>query len=225
MTFSIIGRCQHSGMFGVAITTSSICVGARCPHAQSGVGAVATQNVTDPALGPALLAELARGHHAEQALTNVLDNRPFVDYRQLIVIDNQGQTAWHTGANILGIHTLSEGTDCVAAGNLLSSLRIPRAMTDAFEQESEQHLAERLLRALEAGHNAGGEMGEVHSAALYVVDKTPFPLVDLRVDWQETDTVNTLRRLWHHYKPQMQDYLVRALDPPSAPSYGVPGDE
>ena len=55
MTFSIVGRCVNTGMFGVAITTSSICVGARCPHARAGVGAVATQNITDPSLGPRLL--------------------------------------------------------------------------------------------------------------------------------------------------------------------------
>ena len=76
----------------------------------------------------------------------------------------------------------------------------------------------------EAGLAAGGEEGPVHSAALLVADEQPWPLVDLRVDWDERDPVAVLRDLWTAYQPQMQDYVTRALDPASAPAYGVPGD-
>ena len=72
MTFSVVGRCQSTGMFGVAIATSSICVGARCPHVRAGVGAVATQNVTDPTYGPRVLDLLARGHDADDALARAI---------------------------------------------------------------------------------------------------------------------------------------------------------
>ncbi|NKB77761.1 MAG: DUF1028 domain-containing protein [Gammaproteobacteria bacterium] len=225
MTFSVIGRCERTGMFGVAITTSSICVAARCPHARAGVGAVATQNVTDPSLGPALLEQLEDGKSATEALQSVTADLPFLSYRQLTVIDAQGNTACHTGENILGNHSESAGKNCFAAGNLLSSTAVPKAITDTFESNADQHLAERLLLSLEAGLAAGGEEGEVHSAGLLVVDAQSFPLVDLRVDWEENDPIGRLRTIWQAYEPQMLDYLVRAIDPPSAPSYGVPGDE
>ena len=224
MTFSIVGRCEITGMFGVAITTSSICVGSRCPHARAGVGAVATQNITDPALGPGLLDQLAAGQSATQALAHVLDGLENSDYRQLTVVDNKGNTACHTGGNILGIHSDSAGNNCFAAGNLLANQGIPDAMTTAFQSFTNFHLAERLLNSLQAGLDAGGEQGEVHSAALLVVDKLPFPLVDLRVDWDDDGPVQKLRSIWESYQPQMLDYLNRAIDPAKAPSYGVPGD-
>ncbi len=225
MTFSIVGHCQRTGMFGVAITTSSICVGARCPHVRAGVGAVATQNITDPSLGPALLDAMESGLDAASALKTVTDSRSFLDYRQLTLVDNKGSTASFTGGNILGTNAVSEGIGCFAAGNLLSTTQVPVAMTASFDQNQDQHIAERLLRALEAGIKAGGEEGDVHSAALLVADTQPFPLVDLRVDWAETDTERRLRELWQDYEPQMLDYLTRAIDPAAAPSYGVPGDE
>ncbi len=225
MTFSVIGRCERTGMFGVAITTSSICVAARCPHARAGTGAVATQNVTDPSLGPALLDQLEAGKTASEALQIVTTDLPFLSYRQLTVIDSAGNTACHTGDNILGNHAESSGTNCFAAGNLLSTTEVPGSITDAFEANGDQHLAERLLIALEAGLDAGGEEGDVHSAGLLVVDTQSFPLVDLRVDWDDEDPIGKLRTIWQAYEPQMQDYLIRAIDPSSAPSYGVPGDE
>ena len=224
MTFSIVGRCAKSGAFGVAITTSSIAVGARCPHARAGVGAVATQNVTDPALGPLLLDALERGLSAKAAISAVLQDRPHTDYRQLTAVDRHGNAASWSGTHILGIHGVSEARDCVAAGNLLKSAALPTAMTECFNANADRHLAERLLRALEAGLASGGEEGPVHSAALIVHHQQAFPLVSLRVDWDDCDPIQNLRRLWTDYKPQMAAYLQRAIDPTQAPSYGVPGD-
>lgn len=224
MTFSIVGRCQATGMFGVAITTSSICVGARCPHVRAGVGAVATQNVTDPTYGPRVLDLLAKGHDADDALARAIAGRPHLDYRQIIVVDKRGVTASYTGNRILGVHAVATGEDCVAAGNLLSSVEVPAAMADAFTSNAGRHVAERLLRALEAGLGAGGEQGPVHSSALLVAHRQPFALVDLRCDWDDDDPVSALRGLWTDYEPQMEAYVTRALDPPSAPTYGVAGD-
>jgi uncharacterized Ntn-hydrolase superfamily protein len=225
MTFSIVGRCRRSGLLGVGITTSSICVGARCPHARAGVGAVATQNITDPALGPAVLDQIEHGHDAQSALREVMRDRPHLDYRQVTVIDHHGNTACHSGSQILGIHAESAANDCFSAGNLLASDSVITRIVRSFEQNHEDHLAERLLKAIETGLEAGGEQGDVHSAALLVVDRQSFPLVDLRVDWDDNDPVKALRNLWRDYQPQMDDYLTRALDPTNAPSYGVPGDE
>ncbi len=224
MTFSIVGRCVNTGMFGVAITTSSICVGARCPHARAGVGAVATQNITDPSLGPRLLDKMESGLSAGDALSEILCNLENAEYRQLTLVDKHGGTAIHTGSNILGINAESEGINCFAAGNLLQNASIPAAMTRSFKELKDQHLAPRLLNSLQAGLNAGGEQGDVHSAALLVVDTQSYPLVDLRVDWEESDTLGKLREIWIDYEPQMHDYLTRALRPEDAPSYGVPGD-
>ena len=115
------------------------------------------------------------------------------------------------------------GDGCVAAGNLLKSTTVPEAMVAGFLREPEEHLAERLLQGLEAGLNAGGEVRQVRSAGLYVVDRHPWPICDLRVDWHDAP-VAELRRIWGMYQPQMPEYLTRALDPAAAPSYGVPGE-
>ena len=223
MTFSIVGHCKRTSMQGVAITTSSICVGSRCPWARSGVGAVTSQNVTDPTIGNEVLELLADGISVADAVKNVMDERPHAAYRQVAVVDRGGVTAHFTGSKILGVNTVAEGSRCVAAGNLLSVPNVPTAMVKQFEIGEEHHLAERLLLALETGIDAGGEVGPTHSAALLVAYENVWPLVDLRVDWSEQPVID-LRVCWEEYKPQMMDYLARALDPESAPAYGVPGD-
>jgi uncharacterized Ntn-hydrolase superfamily protein len=97
-------------------------------------------------------------------------------------------------------------------------------MVDSFSNNVNLHLAERLLVALQAGLDAGGEEGPVHSAGLKVSHQHSWPLVDLRVDWADDDPVSELVKLWRAYEPQMKDYNSRAIDPSQAPSYGVPGD-
>ena len=164
------------------------------------------------------------GLSAGDALSEILRNLENAEYRQLTLVDKHGGTAIHTGSNILGINAESEGINCFAAGNLLQNASIPAAMTRSFKELKDQHLAPRLLNSLQAGLNAGGEQGDVHSAALLVVDTQSYPLVDLRVDWEESDTLGKLREIWIDYEPQMHDYLTRALHPEDAPSYGVPGD-
>lgn len=224
MTFSLVARCARTGMFGVAITTSSISVGSRCPHVRAGVGAVSTQNITDPHLATLVLDLMQEEKTAREAIAEVVDGRENIAYRQLSAVDNRGDTAHFTGENILGTHAVNEGSQCVAAGNLLSSTAVVQGIVEGFEAREDAHLAERLLQGLEGGLRAGGEVGPVHSAALLVADKMPFPLVDLRIDWDEENPVSRLRDLWQAYEPQMQDYLHRAINPQVAPSYGVAGD-
>ncbi|MFB4391885.1 MULTISPECIES: DUF1028 domain-containing protein [unclassified Pseudomonas] len=225
MTFSIIGRCQETGQLGIAISSSSIAVGARCPWVRAGVGAVASQNITLPALGPQLLDALEQGQlPPTAALDRVLSANGWSEYRQVTVIDSHGNVALFTGSQALGVHHALAGEQCAAAGNLLASRAVIEAMVKAFEQAG-GHLAERLLAAMHAAMAAGGEAGPVHSAALKVVGELTWPLVDLRVDWAEQDPIGELDRLWQAYRPQMQDYVTRALNPTAAPSYGVPGDE
>lgn len=224
MTFSIVGRCARTGQLGVAISSSSIAVGARCPWLQAGVGAVSTQNITLPALGPQVLGRLAEQTPAEAALAQVMAAEPWREHRQVTVVDAQGRTAHFSGREALGVHHAVAGAQCVAAGNLLASPAVIEAMVPAFEANPGP-LADRLLAAMQAALAAGGEAGPVHSAALKVVGEVPWPIIDLRVDWAEADPIGQLAGLWQAYRPQMQDYLTRALDPTAAPSYGVPGDE
>lgn len=223
MTFSIVARCEKTGQFGMAISSSSPAVAARCAHVRAGVGAVASQNITDPALGPQVLDQLAAGLPAAKALRAVTEGRPFIDYRQLLIVDRTGQTAIHSGRQVLGLWGEARATDCVAGGNLLAGELVPLAMVEAFTG-AKGHLGERLLLALEAGLRAGGEAGPVRSAGVKVADRLSWPLVDLRIDWAD-DPVGMLRAAWDVYAPQMAAYVQRAEDPTQAPSYGVPGDE
>ena len=224
MTFSVVGFCERTGMVGVAISSSSICVASRCPWVRAGVGAASTQNITDPSLGTAMLDIIAKGSSPEQAVQMVTKGRKFINYRQLTVIDIKGRSASFTGSKTLGTHAVVMGDGCIAAGNLLVSTEVPQAMTDSFSKNSNLHLAERLLLALKAGLDAGGEEGPVHSAGIKVAHEHPWPLVDLRVDWADEDPINQLIDLWRDYEGQMMDYNTRAIDPRSAPSYGVAGD-
>ncbi|KTC24904.1 fimbrial assembly protein FimA [Pseudomonas putida] len=224
MTFSIVGRCAETGQLGIAISSSSIAVGARCPWLRAGVGAVSSQNITLPALGPQILDGLADGLAPATALDQALSSNGYGQYRQVAVVDAQGRTALFSGSHALGTHNAVAGDQCVAAGNLLASSAVIDRMVEAFER-SEGCLAARLLTALQAGQAAGGEAGAVHSAALSVVGDLTWPIVDLRVDWADENPIGELHKLWTAYEPQLQDYLTRALDPTQAPSYGVPGDE
>jgi uncharacterized Ntn-hydrolase superfamily protein len=224
MTFSLVGRCARTGMLGVAVTSSSPAVAARCAWARARVGAASTQNVTDPALGPQVLDLIESGYSAAGALDEVMARAPHAAYRQLAVIDAQGHTASFSGARTLGRHGSSSAVDGLAAGNLLADKRVTVAMVQAFEQRPHDHLADRLLDALRAGLRAGGEEGPVRSCGLLVVDKVSWPVTDLRVDWHD-DPITELARLWTMWRPQEADYIQRALDPASAPRYGVPGDE
>lgn len=224
MTFSIVGRCAKTGQLGIAISSSSIAVGARCPWLRPGVGAVSTQNITLPALGAHGLDQLQAGQLPEQALALVLASDNYSQYRQMTAIDHLGNTAHFSGSETLGIHNAVSGEQCVGAGNMLADKAVIETLVHAFETCTGQ-LADRLIAAMQAAVAAGGEAGPVHSAAMVVVGDVVWPIVDLRVDWADEDPIGKLAQLWSDYSPQMQDYLTRALDPTRAPSYGVPGDE
>jgi len=225
MTFSLVARCARTGMFGVAISSSSPAVAARCSHARAGVGAVASQNVTDPSLGPKTLDAMAAGLPARAALDAVIGAAEFAEYRQVLAIDAGGGTAIHSGPRSLGIWTQASGRDVASGGNLLAHDGVPGAMVAAFEASEGAALGDRLIDALRAGLAAGGEAGPVHSAGMTMVDRLGWPIADLRCDWTEDCPVEAVAAAWAVYAPQMEAYVQRALDPRAAPSYGVPGDQ
>ena len=223
MTFSIIARCHKTGQFGGAVCSSSPAVAARCIQAKAGVGVATSQNITDPYLANILLDMTKYDLAPEDSIAELVKNTDFIEYRQLSVINSDEQPAAFSGKYTLGVHSQCIGEHAVGAGNLLENEDVPKAMVDAFHQ-SAGSLAERLMVALKAGLAVGGEAGPVHSAGLLVVDKLEWPVINLRVDWSDTP-IEDLYQLWKVYEPQVEDYIVRALNPTDSPSYGVPGNE
>jgi len=223
MTFSIAARCARTGQFGAAVASSSPAVAARCGYARAGVGAVTTQNITDPRLGPKGLDFLAGGLGAAEALEKLKAGATHLQYRQLTMVDANGATAVFSGAHTLGIHAEARSSNAVSAGNLLANTGVPAAVVAAFEA-SEGELGARIIAAMQAGLAAGGEAGPIKSAGLVLVGTQAWPLADLRVDWHDAP-IDELAALWVVWRPQMHDYVTRALDPSAAPSYGVPGDQ
>ena len=224
MTFSLVARCLETSMFGVAIASSSPAVAARCSYTRAGVGAVASQNITDPSLGTLALDLMQSGKSAEETIFEIKTKGTYLEYRQVLAIDAKGNTAIHSGTNSLGIWTEASGENVISAGNLLANENIPQAIVDRF-QSSTGHLGDRLITAMQAGLTAGGEAGQIHSAGLQICDKVSWPVADLRCDWTEECPIEAIAAAWEVYKPQLYAYVQRAIDPRKAPSYGVPGDE
>ncbi|WP_158801862.1 MULTISPECIES: DUF1028 domain-containing protein [unclassified Acidisoma] len=223
MTFSIAARCAATGRFAVAVASSSPAVAARCAHLRADVGAVTTQNITDPRLGPRGLDLLALGVAAGPACEALRRGAPHPEYRQLTLIDRNGETAVFSGEHVLGVHAEARGQDVVSAGNLLADPGVPQGIVAAFET-TPGDLGDRVIAAMRAGLAAGGEAGPIRSAGLLIAGEVAWPIADLRVDWHEAP-ITELASLWDVWKPQMEAYVTRALDPSAAPSYGVPGDE
>lgn len=224
MTFSIAARCPRTGAFGVAISSSSPAVASRCAYVSSSVGAVCSQNVTDPRLGPRLLELLRLGNTAQQAIDEVVGATGDIGYRQLTAVGTVAAPAAYSGEQALGTFGAVTGDHSVAAGNMLASTKVLDAMVEAFEADDSPTMGRRLLNALRAAANYGGEEGPVHSAGLLVAHDVPWPVADLRVDWTEDDPIAELGALLDVWEPQQDDYVQRGLYPAGSPSYGVPGD-
>ncbi|TGD86061.1 DUF1028 domain-containing protein [Mycolicibacterium sp. CH28] len=221
MTFSLVVR--DGAAFGMVVCSSSPAVASRCVHLRAGVGAVASQNVTNPHLGALALDALAGGADASSALAKTVAGEPHADYRQLIVVDSSGRTAIHTGTKALGIRHEKQAENAAAAGNMLADRAVVDALLDGYLASDASSTEQRLLDGLRAALAAGGEAGPVHSAGLQVVEDVPWPVTDLRVDWHD-DPIGELHRLWSVWEAQKVDYRTRGIDPTAAPSYGVPGD-
>jgi len=222
MTLSIAAWDESSGQLGGAIASSSISVSSRCLRWQPGVGIALSQNITDPRLGPRMLALLADGVGVNDAINAVARSTPYIEYRQLGLVAADGQTALFTGDAVLGCFASAQGRHCIATGNLLANESVPVAMVKAFESGA-GNFGSRVLQALIAGVDAGGEAGDLHSAGMLIGGKVSWPLAELRIDW-DNDPIGKMVEGWKVYQPQIDDYVTRALNPEDAPSYGVPGD-
>ena len=198
---------------------------ARCARVRAGAGAVSSQNVTDPRLGPAVLDELAAGRPAGQAVAAVVERAgALAAFRQLLAVDRNGTTAIHSGERALGLVATRQGDGCAAAGNLLADAGVADALVEAFAADPSLPAGRAAACARwRRGLAAGGRGGAGHSAGLLVAAEVEWPVVDLRSDWSESPIAD-VRAAWEVYAPQVDDYVRRALDPGAAPAFGVPGD-
>ena len=214
MTFSIIARCNRTGMFGIAIATRPMAIGAKCPHLKAGIGGLVVQANGDPRLGPFGLRLLETGYSAEKTLREIADSdgADNMRWRQIAVVDKDGRTAAHTGADNEDWKGHVVGPGFVALGNRLTSERTASDMAKAYAASDGEELAERLVRALEAGRDAGGQVAGQHSSALLVVNKKSYAWVDLRAD-EHDEPVGELRRLYGLYIPLIPYYVTRPTNP------------
>jgi uncharacterized Ntn-hydrolase superfamily protein len=212
MTFSLVGRCDRTGAVGAVIASASMAVAARCAAARAGTGAVCSQSTTDPRLREALLEAMAGGAAAGNALTALAGGTEDIAYRQLAVVDAAGGSACYSGELALGEAADASGPGAAAAGNLLADPGVPAAMLAKYAERAGESLGDRLIAALRAGLDAGGEVSPVRSAGMVIAESVPWPVTDLRVDWHD-DPVGQLAGLWRIWQPQAASYVQRALRP------------
>ena len=175
MTYTILGSDPRSGSVGAAIATYSLAVGGYCLGVRADVGAVSSQASVNPALPHLAMSSLESGRVASQVLEEIAEADPFLDYRQVGIVDRQGMVAGHTGAKTRSWSDHISGEGFCAFGNALAGAHVLEAMADTFRTLPTEDLAERLLRSLEAGCNAGGQTGDLaeRSAALVVHGTEP----------------------------------------------------
>ncbi len=204
MTWSILARDAATGAFGVAVTTKFFAVGAGCPHAMSNAGALATQALINPTLGPRGLRLLAEGVRAAAVIETLLASDQGRETRQLHVLDATGRAAALTGRDCVGWcgHLIRTGFS--VAGNMLAGPRVIEDTAAAYEAGAHLPFAERLIGALDAGQAAGGDKRGKQSAALKIYAGEEYPWLDIRVD-DHPEPLGELRRLYEEARGR---YLV-----------------
>jgi uncharacterized Ntn-hydrolase superfamily protein len=197
MTWSIVAIDPSTRAFGVAVATRAFAVGALCPFAMSGVGALATQALVNQTFGPRGLRLLAEGVRAQDALAILLQPDAGREHRQLHIVDAAGGVAQHTGADCVDWcgHVAPPQGGVSVAGNMLAGPRVVEDTLACFMDRIDLPFAERLVAAMEAGEAAGGDKRGRQSAALRVHTTEEFPAIDLRVD-DHPEPLVELRRLY-----------------------------
>ena len=207
MTWSIVARDPASGAFGVAVTTRFFAVGALCPHARSGVGALATQALVNPHFGPRGLDLLEAGEAPAEIVQQLLAEDEGREHRQLHLVDRDGRIAAHTGARCIDWCGSLAGAGYSVAGNMLSGAAVIEETARVYEAERALPFAERLMAALDAGQAAGGDKRGKQSAALRIYTTELYPSLDLRVD-DHAEPLAELRRLYEVSKQIFQPFMA-----------------
>ncbi len=222
MTYTLIGRCGRTGALGVGVATYSLAVGGLCPAVISGVGAIASQAFVNPMLKTLGASLLRAGHPAVQVLGMLRDADPNFEFRQVAVLDRRGDVACQTGKRCRDWAGHVTGPGFVACGNVLKDQGVAQAMANAFAAAPEAELGERLLLALEAGRDAGGQVGgaghlpERSASILVHAAAEEHALLDLRID-RHTDAVTELRSLYAEFRPYVAFHALRWRNPGEAP--------
>jgi uncharacterized Ntn-hydrolase superfamily protein len=223
MTFTVMARCPDSGKLGIATATRSLAVGARVPHAAANSGVVAIMAIADPRLGDTALRLLDLGYKAPGVIDALVASDPRYEYRQLGVIDADGYAAARTGANNRDWAGHHIRDNLIALGNVLVGEHVLDAIEDGYLSSAGESFEERLMRALEAGRDAGGQHGGQNSAAILVYADRRYPRLDLRVDVHD-EPVGELRRVWDAYATAIDYYWQRQIDPTVQPLHEVVAD-
>jgi len=194
MTWSLVARDPATGAFGVAVATRFFAVGALCPHADGGVGALASQALINPTFGPRGLRLLREGLPAQTVAQALLESDPGRESRQLHLQDAQGRIAVHTGSACIDWcgHAVHAGFS--VAGNMLAGPEVIARTAEAYQDHAALPFPRRLILALQAGEAAGGDKRGKQSAALRIHSTQEYPLLDLRVD-DHVDPLAELDRL------------------------------
>jgi uncharacterized Ntn-hydrolase superfamily protein len=220
VTYTVMARCPRTGHLGLGIATYSIAVGLYCNGIRANVGATMSQAFVNQGNNGLALRLLEQGFSPQRVLAELAGNDPDHDYRQIAIIDREGNAVAHTGPKTRGWSGHKLGPGLVAFGNVLAGPEVVDAITDGFLAEPEAALERRLLRALEAGRDAGGQVGgsghlTERSAALIVYSDFDYADLDLRVDLHDK-AIDELRRIFEEYDPYRAYYRDRGKHPRTA---------
>ena len=206
MTWSIVAR-DANGHFGVAVASKFFAVGALCPHAQSGVGALATQALVNPLLAAPALAGMAQQREPAELLAELLAADSGSAHRQFHMVDALGRAAAHTGGECIDWcgHTMRDGFS--VAGNMLAGPQVIEATADSYAAHAALPFAQRLLTALAAGEAAGGDKRGKQAAALLVFNGQDYPALDVRVD-DHVEPILELQRLYNVSLQRFQPFVT-----------------
>ena len=223
MTFTILGRDPETGSIGIGIATYSLAVGATCPFMLPGSSVLTSQAAANPKIREKIITLIKNGCKPVEAMEQAVRDDPYPEYRQIALLTSTGEVSVHSGSQTKPFSGYSEGQDCIAVGNFLKSERVLEAMTDEFKGlRKEASLIDRLVAALDAGRNAGGQEGSdgkrlaERSACLMVhTSGEQFP-VNTRVDFSG-DAIPELKKAVDAYQAMHKFYLTRATNPAGLP--------
>jgi uncharacterized Ntn-hydrolase superfamily protein len=216
MTFSILGFCRRANKAGFCQATSTPAVGWRCTDVVHGRGIVTVQAHSDYRQLKVAKDLMQLGLSPAAILKHLRESDPIFEYRQIAILDLHNQSAVYTGKHA---HTWAGeivGTDHIATGNVLAGENVVQAMSQAFLANEADELEERLLKAVEAGRDAGGQPDGQTSSALVVYGTNEFPIVNLRID-ASLEPVGELRKVFDWFKHLIPYYIQRTIDPGSVP--------